>query len=170
MGSAKEAGMGGYGRCSLTLARHLQPHGNATAGLWFQPGKPLVAIYLAHEGLQPHEGAKEHRELAVLDAPLGDGDNVRAAAQTANKRGLELAELAHGAQVLRGHAGRGLGEDVALPERLHMCDPRAALAPERDALRREGVRCQARAQGTGACDALAARRAQDDERSAVIDC
>lgn len=169
MGSAEEAG-GGCGHCSLTLARHLQPHRNATAGLWLQPGEALVAIYLAHEGLQPHEGPKEHGELAVLDATLRDGDNVGAAAQPANERGLELAELAHGAQVLRGYAGRGLGKDVALPERLHARDPRAALAPERNALRREGIRCQARAQGAGARNALAARCAQDDERSMVINC
>lgn len=74
-----------------------------------------MAIYLAHEGLQSHKGAKEHGEPAVLDATLRDGDNVGAAAQASNERRLKLAELAHGTQVLRGHAGRGLGKDVALP-------------------------------------------------------
>ena len=162
-------GAGRDGRL-LGLGRHLQAHREAPAGLGLQPGEAVVAVYVRDEGLQPRKRAKEHAQLSVLDAPLGDLDDVRAPAEAAHERGLEATERAHGAQLFQVRPLRGLSEHVAGPDGLGGGDPRPPDAPERHARELEGVGDKARAQGPGARDARPSGSPQDHVGWFVIFC
>lgn len=162
MGPAQGAGA----TAELALARHLQAHGKAASLPDGEPGEALVAVYLGHEGLEAHERAKEHGELAVRDAALRRLDHVGVAAEAAHEGGLAGGERAHGDKLLRDvhgvRAARGLGEHVAGPDALGAGNPHAALAAHHHAQQLKGVGDEARAQRTGARRPRPARRAQDE--------